>query len=56
MSGTASRIGDGCKARIPIALVVEFAATQELELRQVKRVAVNLPVAELDGADGLFGR
>ena len=50
------KIGERREARIAAALVVEFAAAQEFQLRSVERVAVNLPVVELDRADGLLGR
>ena len=50
------KIRDGCKARITSSLFVELAVTQELKLRPMERVAVNLPVIQLDGADGLLGR
>ena len=57
MSGTASRkFASGAKRVSPTAFVVELAAAQELQLRPVERVAVNLPMVQLDRADGLLGR
>ena len=44
------------EARVAGALVVELAAAQTLQLRPMERVAVDLPVIQLDGADGLLGR
>ena len=38
------------------ARVVELASAQELELAAVKGVPINLPVIELDRANGLRGR
>ena len=35
--------------------VVERARADEFELRPMLRVAVDLPMVELDGADGLIG-
>ena len=50
------KIGDGGEARVAGALVVERAVAHEVELRPVEGVAVDLPVIELDRADGLVGR
>ena len=44
------------EARVAAALVIELAVAQELELRPVKGVAVDLPMVQLDRADGLLGR
>ena len=44
------------EARVAGALVVELAAAQQLELRPVEGVAVDLAVIQLDRADGLLGR
>ena len=50
------KIGERREARVATALVVELAAAQELELRPMERVAVDLSVIQLDRADGLLGR
>ena len=50
------KIGDWCKACVATTFVIEFSPTQELELRPVERIAVDLSMIQLDGTDGLFGR
>ena len=42
------KICDGREARVATAFIIELAVTQELELRPVEGVAVNLPVVQLD--------
>ena len=43
------------RGRALCALVVEDAGTQEFELRSMVRVCIDLPMVELDRADGLIG-
>src|SRR5436190_1896620 len=50
------KICDRREVRVTTTFVIKFSATQELELGSVEGVAINLPVVELDRADGLLGR
>ena len=49
------KVGDVGEARVAFAFVVELAGAHEVQLRPMKGETVDLPMIELDGANGLAG-